>query len=234
MRHLWAVLLLSCAAFGAVTFDNKNSTSNFTVTSLTTSSFTISSSANRAAIVALSFSANTATSISVTVGGVSGTLIAGTDTGTTATGRTVLYCVKSPASGAQTASASWTGSMSFATLGVWTATGVDQTSACNNGTNAGFNSNPSATISLSITSISGDLTVAVGYDFGNAFNASSPVTQDWNISTGVVIGTHGTGTGTQTHSFTDPFAGQGEVASGANFIAAGAAVSVLPRRIVWF
>src|SRR5204862_3845872 len=74
-------------------------------TTVTTPSFVIGSGANRAAMIMVIMTENVATGITATLGGVSGTLIPGTDTGTPATVRTLIFRVANPPSGAQTATA---------------------------------------------------------------------------------------------------------------------------------
>src|SRR5437016_3246758 len=105
---------LTVAALGTgwVTYDNKVSSGfQWGVTSVTTPAFIIGSGANRAAMIMVAMSANNATGITASLGGVSGTVIPGTDSGTTANIRTLIFQVINPPSGAQTATVSWTTSM---------------------------------------------------------------------------------------------------------------------------
>ena len=87
--------------------------------------FIIGSAANRAAMIMVTLSANNATNIAASLGGLSGTLIPGTDSGTIATIRTLIFCVINPPSGSQTATVSWKTSV-YADVGVITVSGDSQ------------------------------------------------------------------------------------------------------------
>src|SRR5204863_5660008 len=126
-------------------------------TTVTTPSFVIGSGPNRAAMIMVIMTNNAATGITATLGGVSGTLIPGTDTGTPATVPTLIFCVANPPSGAQTATASWTNSVTGAEVGVITVSGADQATPCTNGTFLAGDSEP-VTTSVTIASTTGDLT----------------------------------------------------------------------------
>src|SRR5260370_20445115 len=108
----------------------------------------------------LSITPNTPPTTSASLGGVNGTLIPGTDSGTTATIRTLIFQVINPPSGSQTATVSWTNSMN-ADVGVITVSGADQTTPGTNGTFVASNSSPAIT-SVTITSKPGDLTTTIG------------------------------------------------------------------------
>jgi hypothetical protein len=199
----------------SVAFDATATISGSGVTSLTTGSFTIGSGANRAAIIGLSHSGNGGSSFSGSCGGVSAALITGTDSGINVACRSQMWRVIAPASGSQTASMSWSVNQS-GRLGVVTAIGVDQTTPANNGTFATASSG--TTRSLSITSVSGDLTLDTAVSSAGALSAPTQ-TQRWSGSTGA--GSTGPGTGTTTHTWTCPdnYSAQ----SGANFNQASAA-----------
>jgi peptidoglycan/xylan/chitin deacetylase (PgdA/CDA1 family)/uncharacterized membrane protein len=200
-----------------VSFDNKVSSDiQFGVTKITTPAFTVGSGPNRAAMIMVAMSANTATGISASLGGVSATLVPGTDSGTTASGRTVIFQVINPPSGPQTAIVSWTGSMT-ADVGVITVSGADQTTPINNGAFAAYNSAPSATTSLTISSNSGDLTASIGYTSDSWKSPFTNQTLKWGVDSGEVGGDVGPGTGTTTHAWTDSYAFQTVAVSGANF-----------------
>src|SRR5204863_9240691 len=73
LTHVTTVSL-AVAASTTVRFDNKVSTGiRFGVTSVTTPAFTIGNGANRAAMIMIAMSANGATNITASLGGVSGT-----------------------------------------------------------------------------------------------------------------------------------------------------------------
>jgi len=214
-------LVVSTVAPSIVAFDNKvTSDFSFGVTSITTPAFIIGSGSNRAAMIMVAMTTNTATNITATLGGVVGTLIPGTDSGTTASSRTLIFQLINPPSGSQTATVSWTGSAS-ADFGVITVTGASQTTPTNNGTFAAFNSSPASATSVTITSNSGDLTASVGFTANTWISPYTNRTLKWGIDSGAAGGDIGPGTGTTTHTWTDAYAGQTHAVSGANFKAAG-------------
>ena len=212
-----ATVVLTVASAGAVVYDNRVSSGiQFGVTSVTTPSLIIGSGANRAAMIMVAMSANGATSIAARLGGVSGTLIAGTDSGTTATIRTMIFQVINPPSGAQTATVSWAGGALNADVGVITVRGADQTTPCTNGTFAAANLTLSATTSVTITSNAGDLTASVGYTQDAWVTPFTSQTLKW-VDSNVTGGDIGPGTGTTTHTWTDLWWFQTHAVSGANF-----------------
>src|SRR5205823_4924904 len=74
-----------------VTFDNAVSTGlRWQPTTITTPSIVIGSGVNRAAMIMVTMTENMATSMTASLGGVSGTLIPGTDSGTTAGVRSLI------------------------------------------------------------------------------------------------------------------------------------------------
>jgi hypothetical protein len=210
----------------AVAFDNTTFFSSAAATTITTPAFIISAGANRAAGLGWSGTNNLISAISGSVGGVAGAAVAGADTTTTnASGRCLLFVVTAPPSGSQTATMSWT-TASNVTLGVATATGVDQTTPMNNGVNAVGNL---TTTSLTVTSTNGDLTMDVAGAFVNSFSATNQ-TVLWNDTAGASgAGGRGPGTGTTTHTWTQAFTGDWAQA-GANFKAAAGAAAALKRN----
>ena len=117
----------------AVAFDATVSVRGFGVTSLTTASFTIAGS-DRAAQLQLSGDIVGSSGFSGSVGGASGAAISNADaTDQNTSLRVLCFGVTAPAAGSQTGTMSWTGSAADVTLGVITATGVDQTTSLNNG-----------------------------------------------------------------------------------------------------
>ena len=200
-----------------ISFDNHVSSDfRWGVTTITTPAFVVGSSANRAAMIMVSMSANSATGITASLGGVSGTLVPGTDTGTTASMRTMIFQVINPHSGSQTATVSWTGSMN-GDVGVITVSGANQITPCTNGTFAAFNSSPGASTSLTITSNSGDLTASIGATSNQWISPFTNQTLKWGIDASSVGGDVGPGTGTTTHTWTGQFANETHAISGANF-----------------
>jgi len=195
------------------------STSGSAVTMLTTPAFTITSNTNRAGFIGLSFNNNAISALTGSIGGTAGSAISGTDSGTTAVPRSVMFGVTAPPSGSQTATASWTGS-SNAIIGATTTSGVDQTTSFNNGTFATGTATPS---SVAITSTSGDLTVDTEADASGTLPSSPTQTSLWVTFTGAMDGaaSRGPGTGTTTHQWT---VGGTWASSGANFSQAAGGV----------
>ena len=215
----------------AAVYDNSIATGSFSVgvTSVTTPSFTITSSANRAAMVCLAVNLNTVTVSAMHCGGVTGAAITGADTGTGKNIRVVCWGVTAPASGSQTADASWNTSTTAA-LGVVTASGVDQTTPLNHGNAA---TSATASVSVSITSASGDLTATAAYTNDAWTGGFTNQTLKWSVGTGVSYsGDVGPGTGTTTHTWTDQFSGQQLTCAGANFVASGGGGSASITPIV--
>ena len=223
LTHTTAVSLTVAApgtSTGRVTYDNKASSGfQWGVTRVTTPAFIIGSGANRAAMIMVAMSANGANNITASLGGVSGTVIAGTDSGTSATIRTLIFQVINPPSGSQTATVSWLNSMNV-DIGVITVSGADQTSPCTSGTFAASNSTSAPTTSVTIASNSGDLTASVGFTGGTWVTPFTSQTLKWGIDSSAAGGDIGPGTGATTHTWTDQFYFQTHAVSGANFKAA--------------
>jgi uncharacterized membrane protein len=201
-----------------ITIDNKASSGfQWNVTTASTPPITIGSGTNRAAMIMVTMSGNTATNIAARLGGVNGTVIPGTDSGTTASIRTLIFQVINPPSGPQTATVSWTNGVMNADIGVVTVSGADQSTPCTNGTFAATNSAPGQATSVTIVSNPGDLTASV------AFTANTWVTPPtnqmlvWGIDGAAVGGDIGPGTGTTTHTWTGQYANETHAVSGANF-----------------
>jgi len=205
---------------GRVTYDNSVSSGvEWDVTRITTPAFLVGSGANRAAMIMVLMFANNATNITASLGGVSGTLIPGTDSGTAATMRTLIFQVVNPPFGSQTATVSWDNSM-HADVGVITVSGADQTTPCTNGSFVATNASATAVASLPITSNPGDLTASVAVTSSALVFPFTNQTLKWGIDPGSVGGDIGPGTGTTTHTWTAQFYFQTHAVSGANFKAA--------------
>jgi hypothetical protein len=162
---------------------------------------------------------NVAAGVTASLGGVSGTLIPGTDSGTTASVRSMIFCVANPPSGAQTATASWTGSVTGADVAVITVSGADQVTPCTNGTNLAGNSRP-LTTSVTIASTTGDLTASIAYTNDVWVAPYTNQTLKWGLDSSQAGGDIGPGTGTTTHTWTDQWPLNAHAVSGANFKAA--------------
>jgi len=207
-------------ALPGILYDNKVSSGiKFGVTSITTPAFVVGSGANRAAMIMVAMAANNATNITASLGGVAGALVAGTDTGTTASIRTMIFQVINPPSGSQTATVSWTTSMN-ADVGVITVSGADPTTPCINGANIAANSASTAGTSLTITSNIGDLTATIGFSANKWKSPYTNQTLKWGLDGTEIGGDIGPGTGTTTHTWTDQYSFQTHAVSGADFKAA--------------
>jgi hypothetical protein len=201
-------------------FDNAMSSGfQWSATTASTPTFVVGNGANRAAMIMVAMSANNATGITASLGGVSGALVPGTDSGTSASTRTLIYGVVNPPSGSQTATVSWTGTMN-ADVGAITVSGADQTTPCTSGTFAATDSAPSQTTSVTITSNPGDLTASFGYTDDSWASPPTNQTLKWGVDSGAVGGDIGPGTGTTVHSWTDQYFYETQSDSGANFKAA--------------
>jgi len=200
-----------------VVYDNKASSGyNWGVTKITTPAFTVGTGTNRAAMIMVAMNQNTATNVTASLGGVAGTLVPGTDSATSSTIRTMIFQVINPPSGSQTAVVSWTTSMN-ADVGVITVSGADQTTPLINGTMAAYNVNSAKTASLTVTSSPGDLTATMGYTSDGWVTPFTNQLLKWGVDSKAAGGDVGTGLGTTTHTWTDMYAFQTEVISGANF-----------------
>jgi hypothetical protein len=205
---------------GSVAFDNAVSSGlRWQPTTVTTPALVIGSGANRAAMIMVTMTENVATGITASLGGVSGSLIPGTDSGTTATVRTLMFCVANPPSGAQTATVSWTNSVVAADVGVIAVSGADPTTPCTNGTFLAGDARP-LTTSVTIASTAGDLTASVAYTNDVWVTPFTNQTLKWGVDSGVAGGDIGPGTGTTTHAWTDQWPLNAHAVSGANFKAA--------------
>jgi hypothetical protein len=211
-------VVLTVAAAGAVVYDNRVSSGlQFGVTSVTTPAFIIGSGTNRAAMIMVTMSGNGATSITARLGGVGGTLIAGTDSAKTATVRTLIFQVINPPPGSQTATVSWASGALDVDVGVITVRGADQTTPCTNGTFAATNSSLTPTTSITIASNPGDLTASVAYTEDVWVGPFTTQTLKWGVDDGAAGGDIGPGTGTTTHTWIDLYLFQTHAVSGANF-----------------
>jgi len=170
-------------------------------------------------MIMVSMSENNATGITAGLGGVVGTLIPGTDSGTTATIRTLIFQVINPPSGSQAATVSWTNSMN-ANVGVITVSGADQTTPCTGGTFAAINLAPDPTMSVTVVGNAGDLTASLGYTTNQWVAPFTNQTLTWGLSASAAGGDRGPGTGSTTHTWQDQFCCTTRSVSGANFKAA--------------
>jgi uncharacterized membrane protein len=201
-----------------VTFDNSVSSGfQWVVTKATTPTFTIGSGINRAAMIMVTMSGNAATNIVASLGGVSGTVIPGSDSGTTAAIRTLIFQVINPPSGPQTATVSWANGALNVDVGVITVSGADQITPCTNGTFAATDSAPAQTTSITIASRLGDLTASVGFSANVWVAPFTNQTLKWGIDSTATGGDIGPGTGTTTHTWTGRYANEAHAVSGANF-----------------
>ena len=197
----------------AVAYDNSVTVDTFGDTTLTSGTFTVSSSANRAIAGCLSTFALT-TLHSMTLAGQTGTAISGATLIWNAAGsRMLMFGAAAPNTGSQTVSASWVTSTS-ASLGGITATGVDQTTPFNNGTST----EGASPASLAVTSAAGDLTFTLASN--NTSSTTHTSNQTVRLTDFGIVDT-GPGTANPTHTWTEDSTIIGIV--GANFQAVAAA-----------
>lgn len=196
----------------AATYDNSVTVDTFGDTTLTTGSFTVSSSADRAVVGGLS-AFDTITGVTMTLAGQSAPAISGaTLLWNGASSRMLLHGVAAPSSGSQTGTASWTTSTA-ASLGVVTAIGVNQSTPITNGTSI----EEASPADLPITSAAGDLTVSLA---SNTNVVTTHTTNQTQRTTDFGSMDTGPGTANPTHTWTQAASELGVV--GANFLAAGA------------
>lgn len=206
----------------AVAYDNVETKVGNSVTSLTTNSFTITASSNRVAILGLHFPGTTYSSLSMSCGGQSGSQIASVATIVTVE----LWGVINPASGSQTASASWTGA-NDAVLGAMTFSGAAQSSVFTDPqTSGGYGSSNN----ISISSDNGDMTVSVLTSVTTDWSTDQTIEYDDNPATPNVFGQGdiGPGTGNATHTWTKGSGSGWAQLAGCNIeLAAGGALYTL-------
>lgn len=205
----------------AVAYDNSVQAIDFSVTTLTTGSFTIGAGADRVAMICLSSVGNPGAITNMIVGGVTGSAVASA-TGDDGTWWHVVYKVLDPPSGSQTGSATWANSTT-ALVSVITATGADDVNNGNYAETAG------SAVGVAITSTSGDLTASFS---GNDLTDTSASSNQTQRLSGTEIGADtGPGSGTTTHTWTHTGSFNCNVA-GANFTAAGGAAATILRQML--
>lgn len=159
-----------------------------TVSSVSGTPIAVGSGSNRALCVGLAFGATAGlpTSITVTwdVGGTNQALTAvtgatATDSGSGATDSVIWYALKAPTSGTKTLTASWTGARS-AIMGAISFTGVDQTGGATSFAHgAGNSGNITTPATVTITSATGNATVAIHAEDGGSTITATSATQDF-------------------------------------------------------
>jgi hypothetical protein len=194
----------------AVAYDNAKSAIDFGVTTLSSGTFTIGSGADRVAMVCLSTVGNPGAITSVTCGGQSGTAVASAS-GDGPTWWFAVYKVLNPAAGTQSASVTWTNSLT-GIVSVITVTGASDI-------NGGAYSEAAANNhSLNISSNAGDLTAS--FSANGTTDTVYSTNQTLRLSGIETGGDTGPGTaGPITHTWTHT--GETDVnGAGANFVSA--------------
>jgi hypothetical protein len=200
-----------CAPAGpTVAFDNVTTGSNSTATtSIPSFNLTIGSITNGAVSVGISFDVNTVSAVSVTIGGVSASLISGTDSGTTqSTCRSMIFGLATGSTtGSQAIVITWTGAAD-AVAGAVSAGGVNQSTPFQHGTFSDGQDNGSGggDPSLTITSATGDMTLDNVADGAGAVptaptQTSRYATRDGGFQVGIG-GSTAAGAATVTHAWT--------------------------------
>jgi hypothetical protein len=208
----------------AVTFDAVGSVG---VGAVQSASFTmtIGAAANRAAIVTFGHREAGQTNYTVSVGTDSMPAIAGTAVNGVIL-RSAMFGGILTVTGSQTVSGSWTagGGDAVATMACISVSGANQTTPINGGVNAHAESGTSW--SLSVTSTNGDLTLDGGYGVAFLGDIATNQTQRYHFANGdqQTGGATGPGTGTTTHTWTNPQNDRWAM-SGANFVQAAAGVT---------
>jgi uncharacterized membrane protein len=180
--------------------------------------YTVGSRPSRAAMVMIAMSRNDATNITVSIGNAQGVLVAGTDSGTTASIRTMIFSVLEPPSGPQAVLVSWTGTAN-ANVGVITISGSVGANPVRNGRFTASNSSPTASTSVTIPANAGDLTASIGLTTNQWVSPATNQTLTWGSAPAPALGDRGAGAGTTTHTWTDQYVGITHSVSGAAFIA---------------
>lgn len=191
----------------AVAFDAVAHNSTASATSIPNFTLTIGAGVtNGAVVIGMDFTNTNPTGISVTVGGVSASLVAST-TATNSYQSLIYGLATGSATGSKTVSISWTNAAEAA-AGAISFSGVDQTTPCNNGTSHTSTSGGSGgTDAVTITSNNGDLTFDWNANSGpTAPTAGGGITSKFSFnSAGFNVwsaGAIGPGTGTTTHTWT--------------------------------
>lgn len=229
---LWLIFGLSTQSFAAVAYDsNAHQTNAGSGGSGSIPSFNISVVTATNVACAIGIYIRFADTISsVTVGGVTASLISNT---TSSDGHIQLYgAALGNTNGTKAVVVSAPSATSDLAANVICATGVDQVTPFNNGNknSTGFSAGVMNFNSPGVTSTSGDLIVAFGFDWtGSAATAPTNVTvpsgaafTDGDICAGgatCLTGGYGDGTGTANPQWTTP-SGDGWSITGVNFVAA--------------
>ena len=181
-------------------------------TSITPFNITLGAGADGGVAVGLTFDNVAVSGISVTIGGVAASLIAGTDTNADAYGFKDNRClIYGRATGSTTGSVaiavSWTGS-SGAVAGALSFKNIDQSTPFNNGTELYFNNGSGSPVpaSLTVTSTSGDRTFSfIGTEAADTQTAPTQTERFNRVNGSFSVrsqGSTGPGTGTTTHTYT--------------------------------
>ncbi|UPT97249.1 hypothetical protein J4G48_0003440 [Bradyrhizobium barranii subsp. apii] len=212
-------------AFDAQGHDGNGGSSSTSYSSSTV--ITVGSGSNRALVVYLMFvfggGSGLPTGISVTWNGVAMTPITGASFSDVTAGTSIIaYGLVNPASGANTLSASWTGSR-FTSVAAISFTGVDQTGGATSFAHgAGNHGNAGGNASVTVTSATGNITAAAYTNDGSStFTATSP-TQDFVDLTSNSAMNHTAGSASNTMTATQ--GGTNWVAAGVDVVAAAADV----------
>lgn len=173
-------------------------------------------SSTRAVMIGLSFNITSITGIAVDVGGNTATLVSGTDTTTSSSNaRTMIYCVHTALTGAQTVTASWTGDSGVGISAI-SATGTNVSTPCGNGTDFTQDS-PATSFGVTVTSSAGQLTSS--FIASNVTPTTNRTLETTSSSWSGVINQQdiGPGTGTTTHTWSLGGGISWVALSGANF-----------------
>jgi hypothetical protein len=199
-------LVLSLPAQADVAFDATANGAVISGTSIGDFTLTIGSISNGTVVVWFGWGeTGEPTSITITVGGNPPTLVSGTTSNQDDLVGTSMYCLATGSdTGAQTVSVSWTGTNSAVAVAT-SFSGVDQTTPCQNGTQAGYIFSATSA-SLAITSATGNMTFDGLANRTTTSISDANFTERFNLLTGdqSSAGQTEPGSATNTHTWTMP------------------------------
>jgi hypothetical protein len=224
MRCLICIVFLAASSvFAQVAYEAAGSGFDSGYNTGFTFSITLgSTSSTRAVMFYVNTVEATTASTTVKIGSQSASIVSSTSA-SGGYGNLSIWCIATSLTGSQTVTLAWTGN-SNGEAGAISATGVDQTTPCNNGTETTGN----GSLSRTITSTSGDLTSSVFLSSDASGTTTTNQTAKINLTdSGATIelwADIGPGTGTTTHTWT-PTSGHSAAMAGANFHQASTSVN---------
>ena len=218
----------------AITFDAATTTAgaDFGVTTVTSGTCTVSSNADRAAVIGMgSFTNFFGDTITVSFSGASASAIASAevfDATGQAHGVKLFGCVNPGAGASKTATASWSTSSDYVTISAVTVYGANQTGGSTTFT-GGVADNAASPNSVAVSSATGNLTVSAAFDDQGG---TAPTSNQTRVSSTSGYGQdYAAGAASVTHTWTSAFA---EIAvAGVNIVAAGGGGRTTKNTRAW-